>query len=175
MRCHKDPASRTEGAAASVRDVHRGWSPGIPPGGAPRREQNPGYARRGPGALCFGRGFNSRRLHHLLGLADLSVVVLARHFRTRRLLTFDERHFRALRPVAGRAFTLLPADQDAPARGTRPGRPLSAGAEPPFTPTAGQWGVGAADGGRRSRGAGGHVPGPFRRCLARREVNWTRA
>jgi uncharacterized protein len=57
-----------------------------------------------------------------VGLADLSVVVLAQRFRTRRLLTFDERHFRTLRPIAGGAFTLLPADQDAPTRGTRSGR-----------------------------------------------------
>jgi predicted nucleic acid-binding protein len=57
-----------------------------------------------------------------VGLADLSVVVLAQRFRTRRLLTFDERHFRTLRPLAGGAFTLLPADRDAAARGARPGR-----------------------------------------------------
>ncbi|MGE3269753.1 MAG: PIN domain-containing protein [Chloroflexota bacterium] len=46
-----------------------------------------------------------------VGLADLSVVVLARRFGTRRILTFDERHFRALRPLDGGAFTLLPADE----------------------------------------------------------------
>jgi uncharacterized protein len=57
-----------------------------------------------------------------VGLADLSVVVMAQRFRTRRLLTFDERHFRKLRPIAGGTFTLLPADQDAPTGGTRPGR-----------------------------------------------------
>jgi uncharacterized protein len=45
-----------------------------------------------------------------LGLADLSIVLLARRFRTRRLLTFDERDFRAVRPLQGGAFTLLPAD-----------------------------------------------------------------
>lgn len=45
-----------------------------------------------------------------VGLADLSVVVLARRFGTRRILTFDERHFRALRPLDGGTFTLLPAD-----------------------------------------------------------------
>ena len=45
-----------------------------------------------------------------LGLADLSVVVLARRFRTRRLLTFDERDFRPIAPLQGGAFTLLPAD-----------------------------------------------------------------
>jgi predicted nucleic acid-binding protein len=44
------------------------------------------------------------------GLADLSLVVLARRFRIRRLLTFDERHFRAIRPLQGGSFTLLPAD-----------------------------------------------------------------
>jgi predicted nucleic acid-binding protein len=45
-----------------------------------------------------------------LGLADLSVIVLAYRFRTRRLLTFDERDFRPVIPVQGGAFTLLPAD-----------------------------------------------------------------
>lgn len=45
-----------------------------------------------------------------LGLADLSIVVLARILRTRRILTFDDRHFRAVRPLQGGAFTLLPAD-----------------------------------------------------------------
>lgn len=44
------------------------------------------------------------------GLADLSVVVLAGRYRTQRLLTFDERHFRALRPLSGGQFTLLPVD-----------------------------------------------------------------
>jgi predicted nucleic acid-binding protein len=49
-----------------------------------------------------------------VGLADLSVVVLAHRFRTRRILTFDERHFRVLRPLGGGTFTLLPADEPAP-------------------------------------------------------------
>jgi uncharacterized protein len=46
-----------------------------------------------------------------LGLADLSVVVLAYRFHTRRLLTFDERDFRPVKPLQGGVFTLLPADQ----------------------------------------------------------------
>ena len=46
-----------------------------------------------------------------LGLADLSVVVLAHRFRTRRLQTFDERDFRAVKPLAGGSFTLLPRDE----------------------------------------------------------------
>lgn len=45
-----------------------------------------------------------------LGLADLSIVVLARKLQTHRILTFDERHFRAVRPLQGGAFRLLPAD-----------------------------------------------------------------
>jgi predicted nucleic acid-binding protein len=45
-----------------------------------------------------------------LGLADLSVLVLANRYDTHRLLTFDERDFRVVRAVDGGAFTLLPAD-----------------------------------------------------------------
>ena len=45
-----------------------------------------------------------------LGLADLSVVVLADRLGTRCILTFDQRHFRAVRSIQGGAFTLLPAD-----------------------------------------------------------------
>ncbi len=45
-----------------------------------------------------------------LGLADLSVVVVAARLRCTRVLTFDERHFRAIRPLHGDAFELLPAD-----------------------------------------------------------------
>jgi uncharacterized protein len=46
-----------------------------------------------------------------LGLADASVVVIAGAARTTRILTLDEQHFRAVRPLWGKAFTLLPADQ----------------------------------------------------------------
>lgn len=45
-----------------------------------------------------------------LGLADASVVILAGRLDTARILTFDERHFRAVRPLQGGHFTLLPAD-----------------------------------------------------------------
>ena len=46
-----------------------------------------------------------------IGIADASLVVLAAKYRTTRLLTFDEKHFRAIRPVHGAAaFTILPAD-----------------------------------------------------------------
>lgn len=46
-----------------------------------------------------------------LGLADLAVVMTAARRRCTRILTFDERHFRPLRPLYGDAFTLLPADE----------------------------------------------------------------
>ena len=45
-----------------------------------------------------------------IGLADASRVVLAAKYGTTRLLTFDERHFRAIRPLTSAAFTILPAD-----------------------------------------------------------------
>ncbi len=45
-----------------------------------------------------------------LGLADASLVVLAQRHRTTRILTFDERAFRAVRPLQGGSFTILPAD-----------------------------------------------------------------
>lgn len=45
-----------------------------------------------------------------LGLADASLVVLAKRYGTRRILTFDERAFRAVAPLQGGNFTVLPAD-----------------------------------------------------------------
>jgi uncharacterized protein len=45
-----------------------------------------------------------------IGLTDASLVVLAARYGTTRLLTLDEKHFRAIRPLAGDAFTILPAD-----------------------------------------------------------------
>ena len=45
-----------------------------------------------------------------IGLADASLVILAERYGTRRILTLDERHFRALRASDGSAFVLLPAD-----------------------------------------------------------------
>ena len=48
-----------------------------------------------------------------VGLADLSAVVVAHRYHTRRILTFDERHFRTLRPLSGGHFVLLPSDKRA--------------------------------------------------------------
>jgi uncharacterized protein len=53
----------------------------------------------------------ARRYRDLtIGLADASLVVLAQRFRTRRLVTFDERAVRNVAPLQGGVFTLLPAD-----------------------------------------------------------------
>jgi uncharacterized protein len=45
-----------------------------------------------------------------IGLADASVVVLAARHVTTRVLTLDLRHFRAMEPIQGGHFTILPAD-----------------------------------------------------------------
>jgi uncharacterized protein len=45
-----------------------------------------------------------------LGLADCSLVVIANRYGTDRIVSFDERHFRAVTPLRGGAFTILPAD-----------------------------------------------------------------
>ncbi|HEY1834318.1 MAG TPA: PIN domain-containing protein, partial [Solirubrobacteraceae bacterium] len=45
-----------------------------------------------------------------LGLADCALVALAARYETTRILSFDERHFRAVTPLSGGAFTILPAD-----------------------------------------------------------------
>jgi predicted nucleic acid-binding protein len=46
-----------------------------------------------------------------LGLTDASLVVLADRLETNRIATFDERHFRTVRPLTGQgSFVLLPLD-----------------------------------------------------------------
>jgi uncharacterized protein len=45
-----------------------------------------------------------------LGLADCALVVLADRYQTNRILSFDERHFRAVAPLRGEAFAILPTD-----------------------------------------------------------------
>jgi predicted nucleic acid-binding protein len=46
-----------------------------------------------------------------IGLADASIAVIAAMAQTTRVLTLDERHFRAMQPLWGKAFELLPADE----------------------------------------------------------------
>jgi predicted nucleic acid-binding protein len=45
-----------------------------------------------------------------LGLTDASLLALAAHVHSTRIATLDERHFRAVKPPSGDAFTLLPVD-----------------------------------------------------------------
>jgi predicted nucleic acid-binding protein len=45
-----------------------------------------------------------------VGLADASIVVLAERHGSSDVLTFDRRHFRAMRGPGGRPFRLLPDD-----------------------------------------------------------------
>ena len=45
-----------------------------------------------------------------LGLADAAVIATAERLNIDRILTVDERDFRAVRPKSGRPFVLLPAD-----------------------------------------------------------------
>lgn len=75
---------------------------------AARRYESPGLdASDYQAALDLDRRYADLNL----GLADLSVAVLAHRLGTQRILTFDQRHFRAVRPIQGGAFTLLPADR----------------------------------------------------------------
>jgi len=45
-----------------------------------------------------------------LGLADCALVIVAHRYGTNRIVSFDERHFRAVAPLSGGVFTILPAD-----------------------------------------------------------------
>ena len=46
-----------------------------------------------------------------LGLADASVIATAEHLGVNRVLTVDQRHFRAVRPRKLSHLILLPADE----------------------------------------------------------------
>lgn len=63
-----------------------------------------------PAELEAAAGLIDRYRGLRIGLADASLVVLAARHRTTRLATFDERHLRAVEPLQGGHFTLLPAD-----------------------------------------------------------------
>lgn len=56
-------------------------------------------------------GLAERHADLALGLTDASLMCLAGRLRCLSIATFDDRHFRAVRPLAGGdAFRLLPAD-----------------------------------------------------------------
>jgi uncharacterized protein len=63
-----------------------------------------------PSELPIARDVVARYRDLELGLADASLVVLANRWQTRRILTLDERAFRAVSPLQGGAFEILPAD-----------------------------------------------------------------
>jgi uncharacterized protein len=63
-----------------------------------------------PSELSIARDVVARYRDLELGLADASLVVLANRWQTRRILTLDERAFRAVSPLQGGAFEILPAD-----------------------------------------------------------------
>lgn len=56
------------------------------------------------------RAVVQRYAEHGIGLADASLVVLARAYGSADILTLDERHFRVLPGAGGRPFRVLPAD-----------------------------------------------------------------
>jgi uncharacterized protein len=63
-----------------------------------------------PSELTIARDVVARYRDLELGLADASLVVLAGRWRTRRILTLDERAFRTVTPLQGGSFEILPAD-----------------------------------------------------------------
>jgi predicted nucleic acid-binding protein len=50
-----------------------------------------------------------------IGVTDASLVVIAARYGTTELFTLDERHFRAIQPLWGESFTILPRTADTPA------------------------------------------------------------
>lgn len=61
--------------------------------------------------LASARALVAKYAELRLGLADASLVVLAKRYATTRILTFDERAFRTVTPLQGGTFMLLPADR----------------------------------------------------------------
>jgi uncharacterized protein len=64
----------------------------------------------GPADVAAAAEIVERYREMSIGIADASLVILAARYGTTRLLTLDERHFRAIRPLRGDSFTILPAD-----------------------------------------------------------------
>jgi len=66
-----------------------------------------------PAAAEEAAGIADRYASAGVSLTDASLVVLAHRLETSAIATFDERHFRVLRPLGqDRSFLLLPADAD---------------------------------------------------------------
>jgi uncharacterized protein len=65
-------------------------------------------AQLGPDELASCADLVDRYRDQDVGVADASLVVLAKRYATRRVLTLDRRHFTVLRPLDGGRFALLP-------------------------------------------------------------------
>jgi hypothetical protein len=97
--------------------AHRDPSQRAPPWRLPRLGTRPA---RGGRRSCGLTGDHAAALDvitrnsddsNCIGVTDAASVVLADRYRTTRLLTLDQRHFRRLRPLWGADyFTLLPYD-----------------------------------------------------------------
>ena len=61
--------------------------------------------------LAKARDLARRHRGLALGIADASLVILADRHRTTRIATLDQRAFRAVSPLTGGFFTILPADE----------------------------------------------------------------
>lgn len=94
-----DHLAQARGGAAAVRAFHADVRSGV-------------YAIEWwPEAAALAVDVAGRYADLGIGLADASLVVLAARLETILIATFDERHFRALRPLrGGSAFRLLPLD-----------------------------------------------------------------
>lgn len=63
------------------------------------------------GDVATANGVIDRYRDLAIGIADASLVVIAARYQTTRVLSFDQRHFRAVAPLWGAAaFTLVPSD-----------------------------------------------------------------
>lgn len=69
-------------------------------------------AEMGGGEVALARHLMAEYRDLGIGLADASIVVLARAHGARDLLTLDARHFRTLPGPRSEPFRLLPADRD---------------------------------------------------------------
>jgi hypothetical protein len=63
-----------------------------------------------PAAIRSARELCAQYRDLQLGLADASIVVIAKQWSTRSVATFDQRHFRTVAPLQGGTFRLVPAD-----------------------------------------------------------------
>ena len=66
----------------------------------------------GAGTLSLETGKIAKQAHGAVvaRYGDTMILAAAERYRTKRILTFDHKHFRAVKPLDGGVFTILPAD-----------------------------------------------------------------